>query len=153
MILLWQIVRPAFTVIRDIESKSVLVFIRGTRSLNDTLTAALCAPVSFEHRRNNNIVSGHAHRGMVAAAGWIKKHCTPILLDALRRYPDFEIKVYIVSLLLEIKSFGRTSIIIPTHPVMKNWKIIVFSSSFPFLYSLLYVFTLNAIFLLQHFIN
>jgi len=136
------------------------VFIRGTRSIKDTLTDAIGAPVSFNHYicsdgelKRKNEVAGHAHRGMVAAAGWIKKHCTPILLDALRRYPDFEIKVYIVSLLLEIKSFGRTSIIIPTHPVMKNWKIIVFSSSFPFLYSLLYVFTLNAIFLLQHFIN
>ncbi|KHN40420.1 Sn1-specific diacylglycerol lipase alpha [Glycine soja] len=88
-----RILRPVFTVIRDIESKSVLVFIRGTRSLNDTLTAALCAPVSFEHRRNNNIVSGHAHRGMVAAAYWILDYCTPVLKKALDQYPHFKIKI------------------------------------------------------------
>ncbi|KAG4992244.1 hypothetical protein AAZX31_09G191500 [Glycine max] len=85
-----RILRPAFTVIRDIESKSLLVFIRGTRSLKDTLTDALCAPVSFEH---NNMVSGHAHRGMVAAASWILKHCTPVLLNALHQYPHFKIKI------------------------------------------------------------
>ncbi|KAG5087504.1 hypothetical protein AAZX31_01G012600 [Glycine max] len=87
------IVRPAFTVIRDIESKSVLVFIRGTRSLKDTLTDALCKPVSFEHRRNNNIVSGHAHHGMVSAASWILHRCTPVLKEALDQYPHFKIKI------------------------------------------------------------
>eukprot|EP00256_Glycine_max_P051410 XP_014617415.1 uncharacterized protein LOC102666641 [Glycine max] len=71
-----------------------------TRSIKDTLTDAIGAPVSFNHYicsdgelKRKNEVAGHAHRGMVAAAGWIKKHCTPILLDALRRYPDFEIKI------------------------------------------------------------
>ncbi|XP_047148331.1 uncharacterized protein LOC124820635 [Vigna umbellata] len=58
-----RILKPAFTVIRDKESKCLLVFIRGTHSIKDTLTDALCAPVSFNH----NMVSGHAHRGMVAA--------------------------------------------------------------------------------------
>ncbi|RZB68629.1 Homeobox protein knotted-1-like 4 isoform B [Glycine soja] len=31
--------------------------------------------------------------GMVAAARWIKKHCTTILLEDLCRHPDFQIKV------------------------------------------------------------
>ncbi|KAH1264153.1 hypothetical protein GmHk_01G000123 [Glycine max] len=94
-----RILKPAFTVIRDKKSKCLFVFIRGTRSIKDTLTDAIGAPVSFNHYicsdgelKRKNEVAGHAHRGMVAAAGWIKKHCTPILLDALRRYPDFEIK-------------------------------------------------------------
>eukprot|EP00256_Glycine_max_P066626 XP_025981221.1 uncharacterized protein LOC102666105 [Glycine max] len=30
---------------------------------------------------------------MVAAARWIKKHCTTILLEDLRRHPDFQIKI------------------------------------------------------------
>ncbi|XP_068466875.1 uncharacterized protein [Phaseolus vulgaris] len=30
---------------------------------------------------------------MVAAAGWIKKHCTPKLLDELHQYPDFQVKI------------------------------------------------------------
>ncbi|CAJ1931035.1 unnamed protein product [Sphenostylis stenocarpa] len=84
-----RILKPAFTVIRDRESKCLLVFIRGTRSIKDTLTDALCAPVSFHHK----MVSGHAHRGMVAAASWITKHCIPVLLDALHQYPHFKIKI------------------------------------------------------------
>jgi len=93
-----QILKPAFTVIRDKESKSLLVFIRGTRSIKDTLTDALCAPVSFDHficsdHERHNIVSGHAHRGMVAAADWIRKRCIPVLLEAHHRYPHFKIKV------------------------------------------------------------
>jgi len=91
------------------------VFIRGTRSIKDTLTDAIGAPVSFNHficsdgeLKKNNVISGHGHRGMVAAAGWIKKHCTPKLLDELRQYPDFQIKVFI-SLLLSF--FGRTLIL------------------------------------------
>ncbi|KAL5178624.1 Sn1-specific diacylglycerol lipase alpha [Glycine soja] len=96
-----RILKPAFTVIRDKESKCLLVFIRGTQSLKDTLTDAIGAPVSFNHficsddgeLKRNNKVSGHGHRGMVAAARWIKKHCTTILLEDLRRHPDFQIKL------------------------------------------------------------
>jgi len=98
-----QILKPAFTVIRDKESKCLVVFIRGTRSIKDTLTDALCAPVSFDHficsgggrNERHNVVSGHAHRGMVAAADWIRKRCIPVLLEALHQYPHFKIKVFI----------------------------------------------------------
>jgi len=95
-----QILKPAFTVIRDKESKSLIVFIRGTRSIKDTLTDALCAPVSFDHficngHESNNIVSGHAHRGMIAAANWIRERCIPVLREAHKRYPQFKIKVLI----------------------------------------------------------
>ncbi|XP_027914510.1 uncharacterized protein LOC114173991 isoform X2 [Vigna unguiculata] len=95
-----RILKPAFTVIRDKESKCLFVFIRGTRSIKDTLTDVIGAPVSFNHficsdgeLKRNNVVSGHGHRGMVAAARWIKKHCTPKLLDELRQYPDFQVKI------------------------------------------------------------
>ena len=93
-----QILKPAFTVIRDRESKSLLVFIRGTRSIKDTFTDALCAPVSFGHfiwsgHERHNIVSGYAHRGMIAAADWIRKRCIPVLLEAHHQYPHFKIKV------------------------------------------------------------
>ncbi|BAT99674.1 hypothetical protein VIGAN_10117300 [Vigna angularis var. angularis] len=95
-----RILKPAFTVIRDKESKCLFLFIRGTRSVKDTLTDAIGAPVSFNHfiysdgeLKRNNVISGHGHRGMVAAARWIKKHCTPKLLDELRQFPDFQIKI------------------------------------------------------------
>ncbi|KAG2376452.1 Pentatricopeptide repeat-containing protein [Vigna angularis] len=95
-----RILKPAFSVIRDKESKCLFVFIRGTRSIKDTLTDAIGAPVSFNHfvysdgeLKRNNVISGHGHRGMVAAARWIKKHCTPKLLDELCQYPDFQVKI------------------------------------------------------------
>jgi len=97
----WQILKPAFTVIRDKESKCLFVFIQGNREIKDTLTYAIGAPVSFNHficsdgelKKSEERVSGHGHRDMVAAAGWIKKHCTPKLLHELRQYPNFQIKV------------------------------------------------------------
>ncbi|CAJ1931041.1 unnamed protein product [Sphenostylis stenocarpa] len=95
-----RILKPAFTVIRDKKSECLVVFIRGTRSIKDTLTDAIGAPVSFSHfvcsdgeLKKNNVVSGHAHRGMVAAARWINKHCTPILLRELLQYPHYQIKI------------------------------------------------------------
>ncbi|KAK7367017.1 hypothetical protein VNO80_09023 [Phaseolus coccineus] len=123
-----RILKPAFTVIRDKESKSLLVFIRGTRSIKDTLTDALCAPVSFDHficsdHERHNIVSGHAHRGMAAAADWIRKRYIPVLLEAHHRYPHFKIKLSSTTcvtfgpaacMTLELAEFGKpfiTSII------------------------------------------
>ncbi|KAK7367012.1 hypothetical protein VNO80_09017 [Phaseolus coccineus] len=122
-----KIMKPAFTVIRDKESKCLFVFIRGTRDIKDTLTDVIGAPVSFNHfissdgeLKRKNMISGHGHRGMVAAAGWIKKHCTPKLLDELRQYPDFQVKIVGHSLggaacmSLELAEFGKpfvTSII------------------------------------------
>nr|KYP44857.1 Sn1-specific diacylglycerol lipase alpha [Cajanus cajan] len=82
-----RILKPAFTVILDKEAKCLLVLIRGTCSLTDTLTDAMGAPVSFEHKFicsdgevRRNTISGHAHRGMVSAADWIRKRCTHILI-------------------------------------------------------------------------
>jgi len=92
--------KPVFTVIRDKEAKCLFVFIRGTQEIIDTLTDVIGAPVSFNHfissdgeLKRNKVISGYGHRGMVAAARWIRKHCTPKLLDELRKYPDFQVKV------------------------------------------------------------
>ncbi|XP_029127703.1 uncharacterized protein LOC114916016 isoform X2 [Cajanus cajan] len=100
-----EILVPAFTVVRDRESKCLFVFIRGTQSLEDTLTDAMGAPVPFQHKFicsishdgevTRNTISGQAHCGMVAAADWIEQHCTSILLRALRDYPDYKVKVKI----------------------------------------------------------
>ncbi|XP_029127702.1 uncharacterized protein LOC114916016 isoform X1 [Cajanus cajan] len=98
-----EILVPAFTVVRDRESKCLFVFIRGTQSLEDTLTDAMGAPVPFQHKFicsishdgevTRNTISGQAHCGMVAAADWIEQHCTSILLRALRDYPDYKVKI------------------------------------------------------------
>ncbi|XP_068463481.1 uncharacterized protein [Phaseolus vulgaris] len=41
----------------------------------------------------SNLVLGHAHCGMVAAARWIAKVCTPTLLKALDECPDSKVKI------------------------------------------------------------
>ncbi|MED6187114.1 hypothetical protein PIB30_073274 [Stylosanthes scabra] len=92
------LLRPAFTIIRDTESKCLLLLIRGTHSIKDTLTAATGAVVPFHHSVLNdggisNLVLGYAHCGMVAAARWIAKLCTPTLLKALGECPDFKVKI------------------------------------------------------------
>ncbi|KAF1886603.1 hypothetical protein Lal_00045836 [Lupinus albus] len=59
-----------------------------------TLAAATDAVVPFHHSvledgGINNLVLGYAHCGMVAAARWIPKFCTPTLLKALGECPAF----------------------------------------------------------------
>ncbi|KAG6428348.1 hypothetical protein SASPL_112599 [Salvia splendens] len=92
------ILKPAFTILRDENSKCFLLLIRGTHSIKDTLTAATGAVVPFHHSvlddgGVSNLVLGYAHCGMVAAARWIAKLSTPTLLKAVEQYPDYEVKI------------------------------------------------------------
>ncbi|XP_027126151.1 uncharacterized protein LOC113768657 isoform X1 [Coffea eugenioides] len=92
------ILKPAFTVLVDQNSKTFLLLIRGTHSIKDTLTAATGAVVPFHHSvvcegGVINLVLGYAHCGMVAAARWIAKLATPCLLRALNNYPEYKLKI------------------------------------------------------------
>ncbi|XP_027126688.1 uncharacterized protein [Coffea arabica] len=92
------ILKPAFTVLVDQNSKTFLLLIRGTHSIKDTLTAATGAVVPFHHSvvcegGVINLVLGYAHCGMVAAARWIAKLATPCLLKALNNYPEYKLKI------------------------------------------------------------
>lgn len=92
------ILKPAYTVLVDHNSKCFLLLIRGTHSIKDTLTAATGGIVPFHHTVVNesgvsNLVLGYAHCGMVAAARCIAKLATPCLLKGLEQYPDYKIKV------------------------------------------------------------
>lgn len=92
------LLKPAFTILCDKNSKRLLLLIRGTHSIKDTLTAATGAVVPFHHSvlhdgGVSNLVLGYAHCGMVAAARWIAKLSTPVLLKALDEHPDYEVKI------------------------------------------------------------
>ncbi|KAL1559177.1 hypothetical protein AAHA92_09548 [Salvia divinorum] len=92
------ILKPAFTVLIDHKSKTVLLLIRGTHSIKDTLTAVTGAVVPFHHSvvcegGVSNLVLGYAHGGMVAAARWIAKLSTPCLLTSLNKHPDYKLKI------------------------------------------------------------
>ncbi|KAK4383379.1 60S ribosomal protein L2, mitochondrial [Sesamum angolense] len=91
------ILKPAFVLV-DHKTKSFLLLIRGTHSVKDTLTAVTGAVVPFHHTvvcggGVSNLVLGYAHCGMVAAARWIAKLATPLLLTALDSYPDYKLKI------------------------------------------------------------
>lgn len=93
-----QILKPAFTVLVDHKTKSLLLLIRGTHSVKDTLTAVTGAVVPFHHTvvcegGVSNLVLGYAHCGMVAAARWIAKLATPCFLNAINSHPDYKLKV------------------------------------------------------------
>uniref|UniRef100_A0A5B7B2P4 Putative Sn1-specific diacylglycerol lipase alpha n=1 Tax=Davidia involucrata TaxID=16924 RepID=A0A5B7B2P4_DAVIN len=92
------LLKPAFTILCDKNSRCFLLLIRGTHSIKDTLTAATGAVVPFHHSvlhdgGISNLVLGYAHCGMVAAARWIAKLSTPSLLKALGEYPDYKVKI------------------------------------------------------------
>lgn len=95
-----QLLKPAFTILHDRNSKSFLLVIRGALSLKDKLTAATGELVPFHHLVSHegsisNLITGYAHCGMVAAAHWIAKCATPCLLKAVTEYPDYNIKVIV----------------------------------------------------------
>ncbi|XP_061976690.1 uncharacterized protein LOC133697884 [Populus nigra] len=92
------LLKPAFTIIHDKNSKQFLLLIRGTHGIKDTLTAATGAVVPFHHSVLHdgwisNLVLGYAHCGMVAAARWIAKISSPLLLRVHGEYPDHKIKI------------------------------------------------------------
>lgn len=92
------LLKPAFTIICDKNSKCFLLLIRGTHSIKDTLTAATGAVVPFHHSvlhdgGVSNLILGYAHCGMVAAARWIAKLSIPFLLEALKENPGYEVKI------------------------------------------------------------
>ena len=95
-----QILKPAFTIISDHKMRCILLLIRGTHSIKDTLTAATGAVVPFHHTvvhegGVSDLVLGYAHCGMVAAARWIGKLATPCLIEALEKFPGYKVKVKI----------------------------------------------------------
>ncbi|KAI3521354.1 hypothetical protein L1887_10817 [Cichorium endivia] len=92
------ILKPAFTILINHKTKTFLLLIRGTHSIKDTLTAATGAVVPFHHTIVHeggvtNLVLGYAHCGMVAAARWIAKLATPLLLKAFQDYPDYKLQI------------------------------------------------------------
>ncbi|XP_078433087.1 alpha/Beta hydrolase fold-containing protein [Wolffia australiana] len=92
------ILKPAFTILIDKSTKCIILLIRGTHSIRDTLTAATGGTVPFHHTVLNeggvcDLVLGYAHCGMVAAARWIAKHATPCLMKAAREHPEYQIKI------------------------------------------------------------
>ncbi|XP_010524558.1 PREDICTED: uncharacterized protein LOC104802590 [Tarenaya hassleriana] len=92
------LLKPAFTIIRDTRSRCILLLIRGTHSIKDTLTAATGAVVPFHHSvlhdgGVSNLVLGYAHCGMVAAARWIAKLSIPCLIKALDENPGCKLKI------------------------------------------------------------
>ncbi|KAF0896202.1 hypothetical protein E2562_019688 [Oryza meyeriana var. granulata] len=93
-----RVMKPSFTVVRDGSTKSFILFIRGATSVKDRLTAATAAEVPFHHLvlkegRVSNVVVGHAHCGMVAAARWIADQAIPCLNRAVEQFPDYRIKI------------------------------------------------------------
>ena len=93
-----QLLKPAFTILVDDKLECILLLIRGTHSVKDTLTAVTGAVVPFHHTvldedGVSNIVLGYAHCGMVAAARWMSQLATPVLLQAQKDHPLYTLKV------------------------------------------------------------
>ncbi|MFS8033656.1 putative fungal lipase-like domain, alpha/Beta hydrolase [Helianthus anomalus] len=88
----------SFYNISEPQDKTFLLLIRGTHSIKDTLTAATGAVVPFHHTvvhegGVSDVILGYAHCGMVAAARWIAKLATPVLLKAFQNHPDYKLQI------------------------------------------------------------
>ncbi|KAI3727365.1 hypothetical protein L1987_67179 [Smallanthus sonchifolius] len=92
------ILKPAFTILVNHKTKTFLLLIRGTHSIKDTLTAATGAVVPFHHTvvhegGVSDVILGYAHCGMVAAARWIAKLATSVILQAFQNHPDYKLQI------------------------------------------------------------
>eukprot|EP00271_Cylindrocystis_brebissonii_P023018 TRINITY_DN91_c0_g2_i1.p1 TRINITY_DN91_c0_g2~~TRINITY_DN91_c0_g2_i1.p1 ORF type:complete len:897 (+),score=215.47 TRINITY_DN91_c0_g2_i1:1432-4122(+) len=109
------LLKPAFAILLDHTYSQILVIIRGTHSMKDTLTVVTGAIVPFHHALVDTsgghagasqagthgstaggvqkLVLGYAHCGMVAAARCIALLAEPKLREGLERYPDYKIKI------------------------------------------------------------
>ncbi|CAN1281312.1 Diacylglycerol lipase-alpha [Linum perenne] len=141
-----QILKPAFTIIRDEGTKHFLLLIRGTHSIKDTLTAATGAVVPFHHSvlddgGISHLVLGYAHCGMVAAARWIAKLSSPFLRKALDEYPEYKIKVVghslgggtaalLTYILREQKSFSSSTCVTFAPAACMTWDLAESGKSF-----------------------
>ncbi|PUZ77924.1 hypothetical protein GQ55_1G412300 [Panicum hallii var. hallii] len=133
------ILKPAFTILLDRDKQCILLLIRGTHSIRDTLTAATGAVVPFHHTilqegGVSDLVLGYAHFGMVAAARWIAKLAAPCLAQALDMYPDFKIKVVghslgggtaalLTYILREQKEFASTTCVAFAPAACMTWEL------------------------------
>ncbi|XP_020090755.1 uncharacterized protein LOC109711856 [Ananas comosus] len=133
------ILKPAFTILTDKSTKCILLLIRGTHSIRDTLTAATGAVVPFHHTVVNeggisDVVLGYAHYGMVAAARWTAKLATPCLMKALHEYPDYRIQIVghslgggtaalLTCILREQKEFAATTCVAFAPAACMTWEL------------------------------
>uniref|UniRef100_A0ACD5WDB4 Uncharacterized protein n=1 Tax=Avena sativa TaxID=4498 RepID=A0ACD5WDB4_AVESA len=93
-----RLMQPSFALVRDKKSKCFLIFIRGAISTKERLTAAASVEVPFHHiiltdGRIDNVILGYAHCGMLAAARWIANLAILPLRNAIREFPDYQVKV------------------------------------------------------------
>jgi hypothetical protein len=88
--------KPAFVLFKDENVKSLLLVIRGTHSIKDSLTA-LTAHSSPHHALrpdgSGDVVVGYAHAGFLANARWLMKNATEELRKAREMNPNYEFMV------------------------------------------------------------
>ncbi|CAL6408130.1 unnamed protein product [Bathycoccus prasinos] len=88
--------KPAFVLFKDEDVKSLLLVIRGTHSIRDSLTA-LTAHSSPHHALrpdgSGDVVVGYAHAGFLANARWLMKNATDELRKAREMNPNYDFMV------------------------------------------------------------
>ena len=88
--------KPAFVLFKDENVKSLLLVIRGTHSIKDSLTA-LTAHSSPHHAirpdGSGDVVVGYAHAGFLANARWLMQNATEELRKAREMNPNYDFMV------------------------------------------------------------
>lgn len=76
---------PKFMILRDNASRQIVVCIRGTMSINDTIVDVCCEETPF--------LEGYAHSGMANCANQVLEKSAPMLRKALTENPDYGVMV------------------------------------------------------------
>lgn len=81
-----KVFQPAFAVMVDHESKSVVLAIRGTSRFFDFVTDGTCRPITVYMRpspTSNDITEGYAHEGMMYSAEYVASEARRDIIYAL----------------------------------------------------------------------
>jgi hypothetical protein len=77
--------RPAYCLLVDNGTKSILVLLRGTQTVSDLITDLHYSAKPFK--------GGYCHHGMLTSAQWFDRLLKPYILKALKDYPGYEVKI------------------------------------------------------------
>jgi hypothetical protein len=85
------VLKPSYILTRDTTLGAIVLAVRGTHSFKDAFTSLTGASKPHHLVDSNNVVLGHAHFGMLAAARWLRGEVAPSLEAALAANPGFSL--------------------------------------------------------------
>eukprot|EP00879_Flechtneria_rotunda_P007784 GHRR01008157.1.p1 GENE.GHRR01008157.1~~GHRR01008157.1.p1 ORF type:complete len:391 (+),score=97.99 GHRR01008157.1:158-1330(+) len=87
------LLRPAYVIVKDRPTQSIILCVRGTHSRPDMFTSLTGAVKPHHAVSPGGVVLGFSHLGMLAAARWLMKATRDTLIKALDSNQGYQLKI------------------------------------------------------------